>query len=79
MSHSVTKQTNAGQNGFHHFLETEFARKLEEEACDRVKKHSNVDVMWMTSQECGRESFVVFLQLYSDKSKTSLKRTGVTA
>lgn len=78
-THSVTKQTNAGQNGFHHFLETEFARKLEEEVCDRVKKHSNVDVMWMTSQECGRESFVGFLQLYSDKSKTSLKRTGVTA
>jgi len=35
--------------------------------------------MWMKREDTGIDSFVRFLQLYSDKSKTTLKRTGVSA
>lgn len=78
--HPITNEKNgAGQSGFHHMLETEYAKRLGDVVCDRIKSDPSLDVMWMTRENSDRESFVGFMQLYSDKSKTSLKRTGVTA
>lgn len=37
-----------------------------------------MDVTWMPKQECDKEPFVGFVQLYSDKYVIPLKRTGVT-
>ena len=76
---SVRKVDKDGQRRFSHFVETEFARRLEEEHCKKVKSHASLNVMWMKREDTGRDSFVGFLQLYSDKSKTTLKRTGVSA
>lgn len=36
-------------------------------------------VMWMSKDDCYEESFVENVQLYSDKSGTFVKLTGLTA
>lgn len=43
-----------------------------------VESHSSSDVRWMSDVEDGETSIATFLQLYSDKSKTSMKVNGLT-
>lgn len=50
-----------------------------EELRSGVKSNANMDVMRMSKENCDREKFVEFVQLYSDKFVTSPKQTSVTA
>lgn len=77
--HPKTTKNDDGQRCYHHMLETEYAKNLKDVLCNRIMSDANLDVMWMSGGDSDRESFIGFIQLYSDKSKTSLKRTGVCA
>jgi len=52
---TVRKVDKDGQRCFSHFVETEFARRLEEEHCRKVKSHASLDVMWMKREDTGRD------------------------
>lgn len=54
---------------YQHMMETEFVRRAEEELRDQIKRSAYEIVMWMGKSNCEQESFV---ELYSDKSVTSL-------
>lgn len=42
-----------------------------------IKSHSNIDVIWMDSATDNEQSFIAGLQLFSDKSQTSLSSGSV--
>ena len=75
----VKKLNHSGQPCFGHFMETEFSRKLGEEQRKRIMANDSMDIIWRRKNKDGCDSFVGYIQLYSDKSKTSLKRTAVSA
>lgn len=71
------KRNQVGQIVHQNVMKTEFARKTEEELCDKIKSSYNINVLWMGNSKRKQESFVLFVELYSNKSVTSLKRTDV--
>lgn len=60
-------------------FEIEFSRKAEEDLRVRIKSSENENILWLSKDVSDRESFIGFIQLYSDKSTICLKRTGISA
>lgn len=78
-THLVIKPNRAGQTVHQHVKDTKFAKEAEEKLSDQVSCSSNINGMSMGKGKCEKEIIVRFVQLYSLKSATSMKRASVAA
>ena len=69
----VKRTNHQGERIFSHPLHTSFAQELETYIAQQVMAHPEDDVTWNNT------SFVGFLQLFSDKSSTTLKASAIVA
>ena len=60
-------------------METDFGRHLCTAVMERVKLSESEDIFWNDSEVEGSQSFGGLLQCYSDKSATTLKKSGISA
>lgn len=67
-----------GQISYHLLLESEPARKAEEELRNRTKSSGHLKGTRMVKDSCEQELFLGLVQIYSEKSVTSVKHTEVS-
>ena len=60
-------------------METDFGRHLCTAVMERVILSESEDIFWNDSKVEGPQSFAGMLQCYSDKSTTTLKKSGISS